>query len=127
MKTRFLLLLLLFALPPLVGSGVKAQSMSDDQVLSYIAKETQSGTPQSTIATQLIAKGVTMTQLQRVRRKAERLKAEEQTVENASSHQEEVGIVDSLLFGPVPINGYGRFHSPDPFLVYEGEVVAGHI
>lgn len=94
MKTRFLLLLLLLALPPLVGSGVKAQSMSDDQVLSYIAKETQNGTSQSTIATNLIAKGVTMTQLQRVRRKAERLRAEEKTADDAPSHQEEVGIVD---------------------------------
>ena len=93
MKTRFLLLLLLFALPPLVGSGVKAQSMSDDQVLSFIAKETQNGTSQSAIATQLIAKGVTMTQLQRVRRKAERLKAEQQTEEEFTAHQEQVGIV----------------------------------
>ena len=95
MKTKILLLLLLFALPPLFGTGAKAQSMSDDQVLSYIAKETQSGTPQSTIATNLIAKGVTMTQLQRVRRKAERLKAEEKTADDAASHQEEVGIVEA--------------------------------
>lgn len=96
MKTKILLLLLLFALPPLFlpGSGVKAQSMTDDQVLSYIAKEAQNGTSQSDIAKNLIGKGVTMSQLQRVRRKAERLRAEEQTAERASSHQAEVGIVD---------------------------------
>ena len=68
--------------------------MSDDQVLSYIAKETQRGSSQSDIAAYLVGRGVTMTQLQRVRRKAERLKAEEQTSNNAVSHQEEVGIID---------------------------------
>ena len=94
MKTKILLLLLLLALPPLFGSGLRAQSMTDDEVLSFITKETQNGASQSSIATQLIAKGVTMTQLQRVRRKAERMKAEEQTAENAASRQEEVGAVE---------------------------------
>lgn len=94
MKTKILLLLALFVLPPLFGAGAKAQSMSDDQVLTYIAKETQKGASQSDIATYLIGRGVTMTQLQRVRRKAERLKSEGQTATNAISHQEEVGIVD---------------------------------
>ena len=101
MKTKILLLLLLFALPPFLApdSGARAQSMSDNQVLSYIAKEAQNGTSQSEIARELISKGVTMTQLQRVRRKAERLKAEEQTADNASSHQEEIGIVDDTKPG----------------------------
>ena len=94
MKTRNLLLLLLLILPPLFGSGVKAQSMSDDQVLKFITKETQSGTSQIAIASQLISKGVTMTQLQRVKRKAERLRAEETPSDDADTHQEEVGIVD---------------------------------
>lgn len=96
MKTKIILLLLLFVLPPLLlpGSGVKAQSMSDDQVLSFIAKETRNGTSQSSIATQLISKGVTMTQLQRVRRKAERMKAEEQEAAEMATHQEEIGITD---------------------------------
>ena len=92
MKTRILLLLLLLVLPALLGSGVKAQSMTDDQVLSFIMKETQSGATQTDIATQLISKGVTMTQLQRVRRKAERMKAEQQNEEEAVTHQEKVGI-----------------------------------
>ena len=96
MKTRSFLLLLLMVLPPLLLSGfeAKAQSMTDDQVLTFITKETKSGTPQSTIATQLISKGVTMSQLQRVRRKAERLRAEEQAAEDFTAHQKEVGIVD---------------------------------
>ena len=101
MKTKILLLLLLFALPPLFipYSGAKAQSMSDDQVLSFIARESQNGASQASIASQLMSKGVTMTQLQRVRRKAERLKAEEHTADNAASHQEEVGIVDDTKPG----------------------------
>ena len=96
MKTKFFLLLLLLVLPPLFLSGfeAKAQSMTDDQVLTFITKETKNGTPQSSIATQLISKGVTMSQLQRVRRKAERLREEEQKAEEFTAHQEEIGIVD---------------------------------
>ena len=94
MKTKSLLLLMLLALPPLFSNEAKAQSMSDDQVLTYIAKETRNGATQSAIATELISKGVTMSQLQRVRRKAERMKAEEQTAVNAAAHQEEVGMTD---------------------------------
>ena len=95
MKTKIYFLLLLLFLLPLFGSGMKAQSMSDDQVLSYIAKETQKGSSQGDIATHLISQGVTMTQLQRVRRKAERLKAEGQTSStNNISRQKEVGIIE---------------------------------
>ena len=94
MKTKILFLLLLLALPPLFGSGVMAQSMTDDQVLSFIAKETRSGASQTAIASQLIAKGVTMTQLQRVKRKAERMKAEELVAEDTQAHQEEAGVVE---------------------------------
>lgn len=99
MKTRFLLLLLLLVIPPLFGaSGMKAQSMTDDQILTYIAKETQKGSSQGDIATHLISRGVTMTQLQRVRRKAERLKAEEGQESNNSTNkmtrQKEVSITD---------------------------------
>lgn len=91
-----LLLLLLLAAPLLSGSGMMAQGMSDDQVLSFVAKEAQKGTSQADIARQLVGNGVTMTQLQRVRRKAERLKAEEEE-ENAAvmaTHQKETGIAD---------------------------------
>ena len=98
MNTKLFILLLLFVLPPLFGCGIKAQKMSDDQVLSYIAKETQKGTSQGDIATHLITEGVTMTQLQRVRRKAERLKAEGQPTNNITTNnitrQKEVGIIN---------------------------------
>lgn len=55
---------------------VSAQSMSDEQVLKYVATETQKGTSQQKMVTELLKKGVTTTQLQRVRRKAEALERE---------------------------------------------------
>lgn len=97
MKTKnLLLLLLLFILPPLFVPelSARAQSMTDDQVLNYIAKETQNGTSQSVIASHLIGQGVTMTQLQRVRRKAERMKAEGISSGTSVMHQEEVGLIE---------------------------------
>lgn len=54
-----------------------AQSvMTDDQVLKYVVAETQKGTSQQQMAAELIKKGVTITQLQRVRQKAEKLRKE---------------------------------------------------
>ena len=54
-----------------------AQSvMTDDQVLKYVVAETQKGTSQQQMAAELIKKGVTTTQLQRVRQKAEKLRKE---------------------------------------------------
>lgn len=49
-------------------------SMTDDQVMQYIIKEADKGTSQQKIVTSLIKNGVTTTQLQRVRRKAEQQK-----------------------------------------------------
>ena len=54
-----------------------AQSaMTDDQVLKYVVAETQKGTSQQQMAAELIKKGVTTSQLQRVRQKAEKLRKE---------------------------------------------------
>ncbi|MBR4296647.1 MAG: polysaccharide biosynthesis/export family protein, partial [Bacteroidaceae bacterium] len=54
-----------------------AQSvMTDDQVLKYVVTETQKGTSQQQMAAELIKKGVTTSQLQRVRQKAEKLRKE---------------------------------------------------
>lgn len=46
-----------------------AQSMSDDQVVSFIKTEQANGTNQQTIVTKLMRRGVTTQQLQRVRKK----------------------------------------------------------
>lgn len=56
----------------LVGAiGAFAQSMTDDQIITFIQKESEKGTSQQQIVTELIGKGVTTSQLQRVRRKAQ--------------------------------------------------------
>lgn len=60
-----------------IGLMAMAQnSMTDDQILKYLATESQKGTSEQKMATELIKKGVTPTQLQRVKKKAEKLKAE---------------------------------------------------
>lgn len=48
---------------------VMAQSMTDNQVIEYVKKEAEKGTPQQQIVTNLMKRGVTMDQLRRVRRK----------------------------------------------------------
>ena len=54
--------------------GAFAQSMTDDQIIAFIQKENAAGTSQQQIVTDLLRKGVTTAQLQRVRRKAEAMK-----------------------------------------------------
>ena len=73
----------LFVALILVGAmGAFAQSMTDDQIISYIMKENEKGTSQQKIVTELISRGVTTTQLQRVRRKAQTM---QQTQKNGGS------------------------------------------
>lgn len=74
-----------------------AQSvMTDDQVLKYVVAETQKGTSQQQMAAELIKKGVTTTQLQRVRQKAEKLRREaesgtkKQTKKGTTSEEEDL-------------------------------------
>ena len=69
---RYLFFVVLFASCLLVA---RAQStMSDDQVVKFVMKEQQKGTKQQDIAVKLIQRGVTTEQMQRVKKKAERLK-----------------------------------------------------
>ena len=71
MKTKLFALLTLL----LICTTAFAQSsMTDDQVLKYLVTESQKGTSQQKMAADLIKKGVTTTQLQRVRKKAEKLR-----------------------------------------------------
>ena len=73
----------LFVALILVGAmGAFAQSMTDDQIISYIMRENEKGTSQQKIVTELISRGVTTTQLQRVRRKAQMM---QQTQKNGGS------------------------------------------
>lgn len=73
MKNR----IIAFATILLISLAAMAQSsMTDDQVLKYLVTETQKGTSQQKMASELLKKGVTPTQLQRVRKKAEKLREE---------------------------------------------------
>ena len=51
-----------------------AQSMSDDELISFVIKEQQRGTSQSQIVTQLMQRGVTIDQIRKVKAKVERQK-----------------------------------------------------
>ena len=69
--------LIAFATILFISLAAMAQSsMTDDQVLKYLVTETQKGTSQQKMAAELLKKGVTTTQLQRVRKKAEKLREE---------------------------------------------------
>ena len=105
MKIKTLLLISLLTAAPFLSreGSLMAQSMTDDQVLTYVTEETQKGTSQSTIVNHLVRKGVTTAQLQRVRRKAERMKAEEQAAQKGhmlsattknEMRQKEIGITE---------------------------------
>ena len=70
MKKR--LTILMFALFALCSTAVWAQSaMSDDQVMTYVKESVEAGKSQKVIAQELVLKGVTRAQLERVRKKYE--------------------------------------------------------
>ncbi len=70
MKKSIILLLVMMLLP---ASIMAQSSMTDDQVFKYVIKEHQNGTSQSQIVTQLMQRGVDITQIRRVRKKFERM------------------------------------------------------
>lgn len=70
MKRLFIMISMIVAM---AGNAI-AQSMSDDQVISFVVKEQQKGTLQSQIVTKLMQQGVTIEQIRKVRQKVERQK-----------------------------------------------------
>lgn len=68
---RQILLLFAIALLPLVAQA--QSSMTDEQVMQYIMREHENGSSQSQIVTKLMQRGVTVQQIQRVRKKYERM------------------------------------------------------
>ena len=61
-------LLLLFVF--ILGSGVAfAQQMNDDQVVEYVMSAQEKGSSQQQIAAELMRRGVTMDQINRIKRK----------------------------------------------------------
>lgn len=91
MKNR----IIAFATILLISLTAMAQSsMTDDQVLKYLVTETQKGTSQQKMAAELLKKGVTPTQLQRVRKKAEKLREEAENTGSKDKKKEKKGKKD---------------------------------
>lgn len=91
MKNR----IIAFATILLISLAAMAQSsMTDDQVLKYLVTETQKGTSQQKMAAELLKKGVTPTQLQRVRKKAEKLREEAENTGSKDKKKEKKGKKD---------------------------------
>lgn len=65
---RYLVYILLAFLMPLAAA---AQSMTDDQVMAFVAKEHAAGTSNAQIVTKLMQRGVDISQIRRVRTKYE--------------------------------------------------------
>lgn len=70
-KKLFSLLLLTF----LVNGSIWAQSMSDEQVISYVKAATEAGKSQKQIITELSARGVTRAQAERIKKRYEEAQA----------------------------------------------------
>lgn len=94
MKNKILLLMAL----ALSCVTITAQTvMTDDQVLKYVVVETQKGTSQQQMAADLIKKGVTTTQLQRVRQKAEKLRKEAESSPKKKTKKKSNSDTDELI------------------------------
>ena len=68
-KIFFTLAMMLLALSPV---QVSAQSMTDQELLTFITEEHEKGSSQSEIVTKLMQRGVSIQQIQRLRRKYDR-------------------------------------------------------
>ena len=79
-----------------------AQSMTDSQVVNYIQKEQEKGTSQQQIVVNLMKRGVTTAQLQRIRRKYQHQQQEVTAVDNTTTKEnveEEVEVFYSDSLG----------------------------
>ena len=74
---------ILFFFALLAASGANAQAMSDDEVMSYVKNAASQGKSQQTIYKELVARGVSTSQLQRIKDKYEQQK--EDAVANQSN------------------------------------------
>lgn len=79
---RFIIAILMSVLIPM--SIMAQSSMTDDQVMKFIVKEHNAGTPQSQIVTKLMQNGVNIEQIRRVKKKYERV-AKDQGLGQVSS------------------------------------------
>lgn len=65
---------ILFFFALLAAGGANAQAMSDDEVISYVKNAVNQGKSQQTIYKEVVARGVSMSQLQRIKDKYEQQK-----------------------------------------------------
>ena len=78
---------LLLAIFGCLCSAAFAQSMTDEQLLTFLVEQKQAGTPQSELVPILLKKGVKIEQIQRVRKLYERQKADMGQLESKSESQ----------------------------------------
>ena len=94
MMRRLYIILFMFAMSI---ASVNAQSMSDEQVIKFVMKEHKNGSSQAEIVSKLVQKGVNIDQINRVKKKYERLEKEQGlgTVKDKTLSDEEQ--IDSRL------------------------------
>lgn len=109
MKIRSLIFAFALAMMPVVALA----DMTDSQILEYIAKEQAKGTDQNEIAQQLMKKGVSVKQLQRVKEKYG--KAGSSNNKSKSARGTEIvsrtrgnNNNSTMQQTPAPVNGMGR-------------------
>ncbi len=79
--------ILLFSFLSFASLMMFAQSMTDSQVINFIQKEQEKGTSQQQIVVNLMKRGVTTAQLQRIRRKYQHQQQEVTAVDNTTTKE----------------------------------------
>ena len=100
-KKLFSLLLLTF----LVNGSIWAQSMSDEQVISYIKTATEAGKSQKQIMTELAARGVTRAQAERIKKRYDESQAagQETSAEQKNRLRTQVDQTEKLVEGEMDL------------------------
>lgn len=100
-KKLFSLLLLTF----LVNGSIWAQSMSDEQVISYVKTATEAGKSQKQIMTELAARGVTRAQAERIKKRYDESQAagQEISAEQKNRLRTQVGQTEKLVEGEMDL------------------------
>src|SRR5574344_1042067 len=75
MKTKLYILTFLLAMSAMCANA--QSTMSDGDIITFVMKEQKAGTSQSEIVTKLVQRGVNVQQIQRVRKKYERLQKDQ--------------------------------------------------
>lgn len=100
-KKLFSLLLLTF----LVNGSIWAQSMSDEQVISYVKTATEAGKSQKQIMTELAARGVTRAQAERIKKRYDESQAagQEISAEQKNRLRTQVDQTEKLVEGEMDL------------------------